>query len=228
MLSQKTQKVIDIIQWVIIICLSCMLVVQEMYYKENRQKLTASEEYNKENTYIRIYESQKADELKRENKVLYDSIKTLTNVETAMAVEFHEHYSTDTLNVDKFTLRQDTTVIFNKNGRFTKIDSIYQYVEDNDTIKLQIDVNAKDLKWVKTDISIYDKFMLINKEHDGINQTMIHHSPNMTIDNTTMWHRKENKKWYQRFVISPQVGIGYGIINKKPDIYVGVGVGYDF
>ena len=43
-----------------------------------------------------------------------------------------------------------------------------------------------------------------------------------------MWHRKDTKKWYQRFTISPQIGVGYGMINRKVDTYVGVGVGYQF
>ena len=73
-----------------------------------------------------------------------------------------------------------------------------------------------------------DQFMIINREKDGVNQTLINHSGNVTIENTTMWHRKNNKKWYQKFTISPQVGVGYGIFNKKFDVYGGVGIGYHF
>ena len=43
-----------------------------------------------------------------------------------------------------------------------------------------------------------------------------------------MWHRKNDKKWYQKFNVSPQIGVGYGMFNKKIDVYVGVGVGYNF
>lgn len=42
--------------------------------------------------------------------------------------------------------------------------------------------------------------------------------------NTTMITNK-NKKWIDGFYISPSVGLGYGLINKKCDIYLGVGVG---
>jgi hypothetical protein len=31
----------------------------------------------------------------------------------------------------------------------------------------------------------------------------------------------------KRFHISPQLGIGYGILNNKCDIYIGIGIGYD-
>ena len=33
-------------------------------------------------------------------------------------------------------------------------------------------------------------------QKDGVNQTLINHSDNATIENTTMWHSKNNKKWY--------------------------------
>ena len=48
----------------------------------------------------------------------------------------------------------------------------------------------------------------------------------MKVDNYTtiikQTPQKQNK-WH----ISPQVGIGYGFFNKKPDVYIGFGIGYD-
>ena len=38
---------------------------------------------------------------------------------------------------------------------------------------------------------------------------------------------KEKKRFIDRFHIQPQVGVGYGVFNKKFDAYVGVGVGFD-
>lgn len=28
--------------------------------------------------------------------------------------------------------------------------------------------------------------------------------------------------------ISPSIGVGYGVINRKPDVYIGVGISYNF
>ena len=109
-----------------------------------------------------------------------------------------------------------------------KVDSVYHYTQNNDTVNLNIDVKAKELEWVNADFKLHDQFMIINREKDGVNQTLINHSGNVTIENTTMWHRKNDKKWYQKFTISPQVGVGYGIFNKKFDVYGGVGIGYHF
>ena len=225
-----SQKAIDILQWLLIVVLLGLLTIQGINYKRVNEQLITSEEYNKENTYVRIYQSQTIKQLKKENKELYDSIAKLKNVESAMIIKFHEHYNTDTITVNKFIVKRDTVRIYDEKNDtiLQKVDSIYHYTQDNDTVKLKIDVKAQDLKWVKADFTIYDKFTIINKEKDGSNQTTINHYGNSTIDGTSMWHRKENKKWYEKFVVSPQLGLGYGTFHKNFDIYVGVGIGYDF
>lgn len=224
-----TQKTIDIIQWGFIIGLIAMLVIQGVNYQQTKKDLVTSAEYNKENTYVRIYESQRLDKLKRENRELYDSIKKLNDVESGMVIKFREHYVTDTIMVDKFVVQRDTIrVIADNNKVYESVVSIYHYTQNNDTVNLDIDIKAKELQWCKADFTISDQFMIINREKDGVNQTLINHSDNATIESTTMWHRKDTKKWYQRFTISPQIGVGYGMINRKVDTYVGVGVGYQF
>lgn len=224
-----TQKTIDIIQWGFIIGLIAMLVIQGVNYQQTKKDLVTSAEYNKENTYVRIYESQRLDKLKRENRELYDSIKKLNDVESGMVIKFREHYVTDTIMVDKFVVQRDTIrVVADNNKVYESVVSIYHYTQNNDTVNLDIDIKAKELQWCKADFTISDQFMIINREKDGVNQTLINHSDNATIESTTMWHRKDTKKWYQRFTISPQIGVGYGMINRKVDTYVGVGVGYQF
>jgi hypothetical protein len=226
MKKRFTQKTIDIIQWVLIIGLIAMLAVQGANYRQVKKDLVTAAEYNKENTYIRIYESQKLNKLKRENRELYDSISKLRDVESGMVIKFREHYNTDTIKADKFIVQRDTVRIYADDNVYEQIDSIYHYAQNNDTVNLNIDVKAKQLQWMQADFTINDKFMIINREKDGVNQTLISHSDNATIEGTAMWHRQEAKKWYQRFTVSPQVGAGYGIVNKKFDVYVGIGVGY--
>lgn len=224
-----TQKTIDIIQWGFIIGLIAMLVIQGVNYQQTKKDLVTSAEYNKENTYVRVYESQRLNKLKRENRELYDSIKKLNDVESGMVIKFREHYVTDTIMVDKFVVQRDTIrVVADNNKVYESVVSIYHYTQNNDTVNLDIDIKAKELQWCKADFTISDQFMIINREKDGVNQTLINHSDNATIESTTMWHRKDTKKWYQRFTISPQIGVGYGMINRKVDTYVGVGVGYQF
>lgn len=223
-----TQKTIDIIQWVFIVALVAMLFALNANYQQAKKDLVTAAEYNKENTYVRIYESKRLDKLKRENRELYDSISKLKDVESGMVIKFREHYNTDTITVDKFVVQRDTIRVYADDNVYEQIDSIYHYTQNNDTVNLNIDVKAKQLQWMQADFTINDQFMIINREKNGVNETIINHSDNATINGTTMWHRKEGKKWYQRFTVSPQVGAGYGVFNKKVDMYVGVGIGYQF
>lgn len=220
-----SQKTLDVLQWVLILGLLVLLTVLGINLKKTKKDLVKSEEYNKQNTYIRIYESQKLEKLKKENKELYDSLAHVQNAESGIIIKFTERYHTDTITVDNFQVIKDTVF---KDNQVAGVDSVYKYIQDNDTIKCNIDIKAEKLKWAKADIQIHDKFTIINREKDGQNQTTIGHSGNTTIDGTAMWHRKNNKKWYQRFVVSPTIGVGYGIVNKKADAYVGVGIGYSF
>ena len=122
-----SKKTIDVLQWILIVLLLGLLTVQGINYKKINEQLITSEEYNKENTYVRIYQSKKINELKKENKELYDSISKLKNVESAMIIKFHEHYNTDTITVEKFTIEKDTIQIYiEKNDSvIEKIDSVY-------------------------------------------------------------------------------------------------------
>jgi hypothetical protein len=220
MVKWFSQKALDILQWVLIIGLFVMLLIQGLFYQQAQKDLVTAAEYNKQNTYVRIYESQKLNKLKRENRELYDSISKLKDVESGMIIQFREHYNTDT--VREFTVQHDTVY---KNGELI-IDSIYHHTQSNDTVNLNIDVKAKELQWVTADFTISDKFIIINREKNGVNETAINHSGNTIIEGTTMWHRQEDKKWYQRFTIGPQVGVGYGTINKNFDVYAGFGISY--
>ena len=122
--SKFTQKTIDIIQWIFIILLLSLLGIQGYNYKKINKQLVTSEEYNRQNTYIRIYESQKLNKLKKENKELYDSISKLKNVESGMIIKFVEHYNTDTIKVENFQLKRDTLYLSND---IALIDSVYEY-----------------------------------------------------------------------------------------------------
>ena len=72
------QKLIDVIQWILIIGLSIVLLIG--FIRQN-EAFTKNAEYEKNNTYVKIYESQNISKLKKENKALYDSIKKLKNVD---------------------------------------------------------------------------------------------------------------------------------------------------
>lgn len=191
-----------------------MVCITGSIFKKSDNDFIKDTEYQREQTYVKIYESQTIESLKKENRELYDSIKRLNDVESAIEIRYKYKYVTDTIT--------KTVFVYNTN------DSVYHYHNDNDTITCDIDVKANNLEWIQNRFTINDRFMIINREKDGMNQTFINHGENTTIDAVDTWHRIEDKqKWYKNFHLGIQAGFGYGVFHRKPDIFIGVGVSYD-
>ena len=212
-LSDRQKKIIDIIQWICIIFL-LMVCITGSIFKKSDNDFIKDTEYQKEQAYVKIYESQTIESLKKENRELYDSIRRLNDVESAIEIRYKYKYVTDTITKTEF--------VYNTN------DSVYHYHNDNDTITCDIDVKANNIQWIQNRFTINDRFMIINREKDGMNQTFINHGENTTVDAVDTWHRIEDKqKWHKNFHLGIQAGFGYGVFNRKPDIFIGVGVSYD-
>lgn len=212
-LSDRQKKIIDIIQWICIIFLLMVCITGSLFKKSNNDFIKDTE-YQKEQAYVKIYESQTIESLKKENRELYDSIRRLNDVESAIEIRYKYKYVTDTITKTEF--------VYNTN------DSVYHYHNDNDTITCDIDVKANNIEWIQNRFTINDRFMIINREKDGMNQTFINHGENTTVDAVDTWHRIEDKqKWHKNFHLGIQAGFGYGVFNRKPDIFIGVGVSYD-
>lgn len=207
MTEEKKHKIIDTIQWVLIVLLSLYCV----YLGRENKKMSTFHEIKRENTYLKIYDSQSIEALKKENKALYDTIKQLKNVESAIQIEYVYKYKSDTVFVydDKMSLRPD---------------SVYHYENNSDSINYVLDIKANNLKWHKLNLSVNDRFTLITKENNDKIETSID-TDYGKIENTTMWHKK--KSWKDRIVVGPSIGAGYGMINKNFDFFVGGSVTVD-
>lgn len=169
----------------------------------------------KEETYIKIYESQAIEALKKKNKELYDSLMVASDKEpeSAIIVKWKYKYITDTIYADNFI--QDE-------------DSIYHYVEDNDTIRTEVDVAARELAWLRINHTFNNRFMLINRIADnGTVETTINHSPNVEIQGVDAWHIKKSKTLKDRLFIGPSIQGGYDPIRKQATFSVGFSAGYD-
>lgn len=206
-LSDNVKKIIDILQWVII---ALSIVACIFIYKNNNKIVSDNIIQSNNERYIKIYDSQKISSLEKENKELYDSIKKLNNINSAIEIRYKYKYSTDTLYI-------------NENNHMK--DSLYTYTYDNDTIYYKLSLLAKDLKWHQEDFEINDKFTIYNKEDGDKITTIIDHSPNVEIEGTTMWKKKKTIK--DRFFYGPSIGVGYGFLNKNFDIFIGASIGFD-
>ena len=207
--NKKLQSILLRITLLFVLAGACFVV-----YMGNRQ-IKHDREIAKEETYIKIYESQSIEKLKKENRELYDSLKVLSDrkPESAVIIKYKYKYLTDTLFVDNFT--QDE-------------DSIYHYVSDNDTIRTEVDVAARELAWLKIQHTFNSRFMIINRVgDDGTVETTINHDPNIDIIGVDAWHTKKTKTWKDRLFIGPAVQSGWDPVRKQVTFSFGLSAGFD-
>ena len=191
-----------------VLAIACFVV-----FMGNRQ-IKREREIAKEETYIKIYESQTIEQLKKKNKELYDSLMVVSDKkpESAIVIKWKYKYITDTIYAESFT--QDE-------------DSVYHYVSDNDTVRTEIDVAARELAWLRINSTFNNKFMIINRlGQNNTVETTINHGPNIEIESVDAWHRKKTFK--DRLFLGPSVNVGFDPFAKKPTVSVGVSFGYNF
>ena len=211
------QKIIQIIQWLMII----LLAISCFYFwrssndsKGNLIKEEITFDKNEKQT-VNISNDKTLGDLKKENKELYDSIRKLTDVKEAIQVKYVIERDIDTVYID---------------NTYIPLDSIYHYAQNSDTINYNLDIKGKDVEWFKLDFSIQDSLMLVTRSVNGQNETTISHTTNTSIKDVTVFvpKKKFSQKVKENTYFGVGVGAGYGFFNKKPDIYIGINVGIKF
>lgn len=141
-------------------------------------------------------------------------------------------FETDTIFTTKTdtVFKEDTIRIVEPKPKIivkTKVDTVYSksgeeihLVEENKLYQDTIisDKDTAELKVFTSGINTKINAIQLNLKKSEVIKTN-------TIEVTKFI--KEPKKFKDRFHISPQLGVGYGLINKKPDVYVGFGVSYE-
>lgn len=131
--------------------------------------------------------------------------KEYINVEKEVIVE-----KTDTI-VD-YIYKTDT--IYN-----VKKDTEYKYITQNDTVYIE---NRPEIYKDSTDK--YDiEIQSVKLDWYKLN---IHHTDTITYEKEIIKNVYNKKK--QHFNHGIQIGIGWGVWNRKPDLFVGYGIQYNF
>lgn len=206
-----SNKVFEIAKWAIIVLMSIAIIV---LLRGNRELKSSYEALKLDGTYITTYQSQTINQLRKTNTELYDSIKRIKNVKQAAIIKYKYVYNGKTIYVPR-ELPQIK-------------DSIYTYVKDSDTLSYKLTIKADSVQWHKLDFTLNEKLTIINREQNGQNETTINTSTGGgTIIGTQMFNQTTNQNSFaNRLTFSIQAGVGYGLINRKPDLYVGIGVGF--
>lgn len=200
----------------LIVILAILVVIASFlsvrFYKEKMAALKEVETQITETQYVQAYSAEKISVLKSENEALYDSIKYLNNVESAVQIKYVYKTRMDTVFVKEDTIATD---------------SVYHFTYDNDTLKYDIDIKADKLHWHSAQFELHDEFTIVSTVDGDDVTTIVSHSPNVTIEDATMWHAKQGNGFWDRVYYGPSVSVGYGFFNKKPDVFIGFSVGYN-
>ena len=209
-----------IINAILIIAL-CLLGWQnfkqnEMIDKQTVQLTSKNTDDNKSTTIV--YE-QKLESLKKINRDLYDSLKIYKD-EIDYLVQFK--YKKDYVIQDTIT-KIDTTNI-NEINEYT-----YSNKEKNDTLNYQLKIGSKiEPNWYTINFQIADKFTIVNKEINDINETTIQPSTNNgQITDVTVLKQKEKFNLKDKVAIGPSITSGFSIVDKKFDVIVGISATLD-
>lgn len=143
--------------------------------------------------------------------------KTKTNVKQIDTVTVSDTIWKDTTIVEKELVPKE---VIKK-----KVDTLY--LQNGDTLNLITESKRYDRSLVSNkdtaDVEIYTTG--INTSLDSLKWRLKTHTVTNTVEITK--YIQKNKTIKDRIHLEPQVGVGYGLINKRVDVYVGVGLGVD-
>lgn len=124
------------------------------------------------------------------------------------------------IDVDTFT-RVDTVKFQNTILVPSKTDTVYQEIISKDTT-LQVTRKTYDI------------------DNDSVGAHVVISGVNPRIDTMSIWAKKTSYtidrtitktipiKDTKRFKIYPSLGVGYGVFSRKPDMFIGIGLTYNF
>ena len=172
----------------------------------------------------------------RENKnILYLIIAALTAVFIGSILSHYSHYK-PSVGENKTIIRYDTVcrTIFKViekpkvvNKAIIKYDTIYQNRDTSIVLPVTRRYHKDTVFFTENDTMIVETTIVgINPSLERINMLLKKRQIEKTIENTIIKQKKPTFK--DRLFIAPTVGVGYGLFNKKPDLYIGVSAGIKF
>lgn len=190
--------------------LSLFLLFQLHHTKQTTRHLTNQISYYSDSlhTYTSLYPSTSFKSLKQENKELYNEVKRLKNLKEVIQFKYRTEYRTD-------------TVYITPPGSVQSADTTYLLSNTTDSISYDLLANVTGkLNYYKLNFKLSDTFNITRQENNGLNRLDIS-SGTGRVEDVTNWKKKT-----PRLGVGLIGGVGYGVLNKKPDLFIGLGLQY--
>lgn len=197
-------------------------------YSNSKRLVEEVEYYDSLNRYNKLYYSKSFSDLKKENKELYDSLKQYKD-QIDFLVQFTHEKDYETGVVTTKPIVKDSTVHGTTPITIPNVARTYEYInEANDTFQYKLKVNSyTEPNWYSIKAKVKNKFTIVNKEVDGANHIVIDPQNGGNVTDVTVWHKKEKRKFWDRFSFGPSVTAGYDPFNKRFAVVAGVAATFD-
>lgn len=181
------------------------LIWDNLHYKKQLKTISNEVEFyiDSLNRYTKIYSSKSFSQLKKENKELYSQLRDKEDLVEAIKFEYKYKYEGKEQLVDKSI----------------QTDSCYIFQEKTDTISYDLEIWATHIQKYKINFNLTNEFLITRQQVDNQNKIEINSQLPGKIQDVTVWTKPIKKK---RFGVGISIGAGYGLITKKPDIFIGV------
>lgn len=181
------------------------LAWNNFHYKKQIKTLSNNVEFyiDSLNRYTKIYSSEDFSQLKKENKELYSQLRDKKSLVEAIKFEYKYKYEGKEHSIDNSI----------------QSDSCYRFQENTDTISYNLEIWATHIQKYKINFSLTNEFLITRQSIDNQNKIEINSQLPGRIQDVTVWTKPTKKK---RFGAGISIGVGYGLITKKPDIFIGV------
>jgi len=181
------------------------LAWNNFHYKKQIKTLSNNVEFyiDSLNRYTKIYSSEDFSQLKKENKELYSQLRDKESLVEAIKFEYKYKYEGKEHSIDNSI----------------QSDSCYRFQENTDTISYNLEIWATHIQKYKINFSLTNEFLITRQSIDNQNKIEINSQLPGKIQDVTVWTKPTKKK---RFGAGISIGAGYGLITKKPDIFIGV------
>lgn len=193
-------------------CLFLLLFLFAIYlawnnfrYKKQIKTLSNNVEFyiDSLNRYTKIYSSEDFSQLKKENKELYSQLRDKESLVEAIKFEYKYKYEGKEHSIDNSI----------------QSDSCYRFQENTDTVSYNLEIWATHIQKYKINFSLTNEFLITRQSVDNQNKIEINSQLPGKIQDVTVWTKPTKKK---RFGAGISIGAGYGLITKKPDIFIGI------
>lgn len=222
-----------VIKYCFLILFAFFVVLFGYYKYTNYRKAKVIEYVDSTGTYHRQYNEGDFNDLKKENKELYDSLKKYKDkIDFLTQFNYDKSYNSGKVIVQTKEV-QTPTYVKNEDGQYVEnIEEAktYEYEnEPNDSINYKLQINStREPNWYSLNVKLHDKITIVNKdEGNGVNHLTIETDNKADISNVTTFKKKKKKNIFNKIAIAPGVFYGYDIKSKQMGYGVGITIGYN-